>query len=241
MSASLAAAGGGRPSSRPVRGLAALPRFLLYRRTYRKFREFTMVERQAYIANLYLADRALANAALHAGSIIECGTWKGGMAAGLAVLGGPDRDYWFFDSFEGLPPVGAEDGEDARRWQADKAGPSYLDNCRANREEFAYVIGQVGLPPDRVHICAGSFEDTFFTVAVGPVAILRLDADWYRSTLLCLEKFWDSLLPGALVLIDDYYAWEGCRKAVHAFLARRDAPEAIRQSRFSKVAYMVKC
>ncbi len=54
------------------------------------------------------------------------------------------------------------------------------------------------------------------------------------------RKFWDRLLPGAVVLIDDYDAWEGCRKAVHAFLAARDAPEAIRQSRFGKVAYIVK-
>ena len=239
MSAALAAAGRHAPA-RPARGLAALPRFLLYRRIHRKFRQFTMVERDAYIANLYLADRALADPALAGGAVVECGTWRGGMAAGLAVLGGRERDYFFFDSFAGLPPVGAADGEDARRWQADRAGPSYLDNCRASREEFARVIGMAGLPPARLHICAGFFADTFPAVAVPPVAILRLDADWYESTMLCLEKFWDSLCPGALVLIDDYYAWEGCRKAVHAFLARREAAEAIRQSRFGKVAYIVK-
>jgi O-methyltransferase len=240
MTAALAA-GERLAAPRSVRGLTALPRFLFYHRIHRKFRGFTMVAREAYIANLYLADRALADPALAGGAVVECGTWRGGMAAGLATLGGPAREYWFFDSFAGLPPVGAEDGEAARRWQADTAGPSFLDNCRADREEFARVIAAVGLPRERVHICAGFFADTFPTVAVPPVAILRLDADWYESTLLCLEKFWDSLLPGALVLLDDYYAWEGCRKAVHAFLARREAPEAIRQSRFGKVAHMVKC
>ena len=228
------------PRSRPPRGLAALPRFLRYHRIHRKFRAFTMVDRAAYIANLYLADRALADPALARGAIVECGTWRGGMAAGLATLGGPDRDYWFFDSFAGLPTVGPEDGEAARRWQADEKGASYLDNCRASREEFARVIAAARLPPQRLHVCAGFFEDTFPTVAAPPIAVLRLDADWYKSTLLCLEKFWDGLLPGALVLLDDYYAWEGCRKAVHAFLARRQAPEAIRQSRFGKVAHIVK-
>ncbi|HEV2302051.1 MAG TPA: TylF/MycF/NovP-related O-methyltransferase [Stellaceae bacterium] len=240
MSAATTAPAKEPPTARSLRGLAALPRFLLYHRIHRRFRDFTMVGRAAYIANLYLADRALADPALAGGAVIECGTWKGGMAAGLARLGGPGRDYWFFDSFAGLPPVGEKDGEAARRWQADAAGPSYLDNCRASREAFARVIGRVALPPERVHICAGFFVDTFPAVAVPPVAVLRLDADWYESTLLCLEKFWPNLLPGALVLIDDYYAWEGCRKAVHAFLARREAAEAIRQSRFGKVAYMVK-
>jgi hypothetical protein len=238
MSTTIAAAAA--PPSRSVRGLAALPRFLLYHRIHRRFREFTMVARAAYIANLYLADRAFAAAALKGGAVVECGIWRGGMAAGLAVLGGPDRDYWFFDSFAGLPPVGAEDGEDARRWQQDKEGPRYFDNCRVSRAEFASVIGRAGLPPQRLNICAGFFADTFPTVAVPPIAVLRLDADWYDSTLLCLEKFWESLLPGALVLLDDYYAWEGCRKAVHAFLAHRKAAEAIRQSRFGKVAYIVK-
>ena len=234
---SLAAAAPMEPlaPARRVRGVRALPRLLLYARIYRRFREFTMIPRNQYLANLRLADQALARPALAAGCIIECGTWRGGMAAGLAVLGGPGRHYHFFDSFAGLPPVGARDGDAAQRWQS-----GTVDNCTAERAEFDRVIAAAAIPPDRLHIHAGFFADTFPAVAVPPVAILRLDVDWYDSTLLCLEKFWDSLLPGALVLIDDYYAWEGCRKAVHAFLARREAAEPIRQSRFGRVAYLLK-
>ena len=77
-------------------------------------------------------------------------------------------------------------------------------------------------------------------VETGPVAVLRLDGDWYKSTMQCLDTFWDRVMPGGLVLIDDYYAWEGCTKAVHAFLAKRKAREAIRQSRLGKVAYIVR-
>lgn len=234
---SLAAAVPGEPLApvRRVRGLRALPRLLLYARIYSRFREFTKVPRNQYLANLRLADQALARPALAAGCIVECGTWRGGMAAGLAVLGGPGRQYHFFDSFAGLPPVTTRDGEAARRWQA-----ASVDNCAAAREEFERVIAGAAIPPARLHIHAGFFADTFPGVAVPPIAILRLDADWYESTLLCLEKFWDSLLPGALLLLDDYYAWEGCRKAVHAFLARREAAEPIRQSRFGRVAHILK-
>jgi O-methyltransferase len=59
------------------------------------------------------------------------------------------------------------------------------------------------------------------------IAVLRLDGDWHESTMICLEKFWDHVLPGDIVLIDDYYVWEGCAKAVHSSLAKRQTPERI--------------
>jgi O-methyltransferase len=222
------------------RGLALAARFARYWAIHRRFAGATMIGRQAYIANLYLADQCLVQPGMDGGCVIECGTWRGGMAAGLATLGGPDRDYHFFDSFAGLPPATAEDGAYAREAQASRDGRLYFDNNTAALAEFMATLAAVRLPPQRLHVHQGFFADTFPAVAVPPVAVLRLDADWYDSTLLCLEKFWDRLLPGALVLIDDYYAWEGCTKAVHVFLARRMASEPIRQSRFGKVAYVVK-
>lgn len=36
-----------------------------------------------------------------------------------------------------------------------------------------------------------------------PIGILRLDGDWYESTMICLKKF--HVLPGGLILIDDYH------------------------------------
>ena len=224
------------PRRPPTRGITTAAKLLKYYRTYNKFRPFTMICRETYIANLYLVERALANDALDSGCIIECGTWRGGMSAGLVTIGGPKRDYYFFDSFEGLPPVSARDGDDARRWQANATN---FCNCAATRDEFIGVVSRARPPADRLHVHEGFFRTTFPDVIVPPIAILRLDADWYDSTILCLEKFWNGLLPGALVLIDDYYAFEGCRRAVHRFLADRDVPEAIRRSRFGKVAYIV--
>jgi hypothetical protein len=68
------------------------------------------------------------------------------------------------------------------------------------------VIGKAALPAHRLHVYSGFFAPTFPGLAVPPVAVLRLDVDWHRSTRLCLERFWGSLMPGALVLIDDCYA-----------------------------------
>ena len=223
---------------RPKRGLALAPRMVRYYAIWRRFRHSTMVGRDAYLANLYLADRCLSQEAMHGAAVIECGTWRGGMAAGLVAIGGPGRDYHFFDSFAGLPPPTAEDGDYALR--AQREGSLYFNNNTATLAEFMATLAPLALPGDRLHVHEGLFAATLPKAEVGPVAVLRLDGDWYSSTLQCLEKFWDRVLPGGLVLIDDYYAWEGCTKAVHAFLAARAAAEPVRESRFGKVAYIVK-
>jgi O-methyltransferase len=216
------------------------PESLRYERIFRRFQSFTMIARDAYIANLLLAEQALSRCAPAEGCIIECGTWRGGMAAGLMVVGGENRTYHFFDSFRGLPLAGEEDGKEARDWQADTHGPRYFNNCSATLDDFKNVIRLARIPQDRVSIHEGWFDVTFPKFVVPPISVLRLDVDWYRATLMCLEHFWTSLLPGAVILIDDYYDWQGCRKAVHAFLAQKHAPEPIRQYPLGGIAYIIK-
>ncbi|HUK59617.1 MAG TPA: TylF/MycF/NovP-related O-methyltransferase [Stellaceae bacterium] len=221
-----------------ARGLGSLIRHARHTTVWRRFGTDTMVPKKAYLANLALAADCLADPAMRDGAIVECGTWRGGMAAGLATIGGPARDYHFFDSFAGLPPAGAEDGAYAQH--AQRRNTLWHDNNRASRTEFMAVIARVAVPPARIHVYEGLFGDTLPRAATGPIAVLRLDGDWYRSTLECLEALWDKVMPGGLVLIDDYYAWEGCTKAVHAFLAGREAREAIQQSCSGKVCFIVK-
>ena len=210
--------------------------FLLFIR----YGEFTMVPVCEFIANLALIESALSRSDLTMGSIIECGTWRGGMAAALVHLLGPNREFHFFDSFQGLPPATEEDGPDALCWQQNPSGPRYFNNCTASRRELDSVMRLVPHHNCSVNVYEGWFKDTFVTAQTGPISVLRLDADWYNSYMLCLDTFWPRLLPGAIVIIDDYYCWEGCRKAVHQFLAREKAVEAICQTPFAGVAYIVK-
>jgi hypothetical protein len=196
---------------------------------YRKYQSQTMIPEQSYLENLLLVGSALQNPDLSKGAIVECGTWKGGMAAGLIEIGGQDRDYCFFDSFEGMPAAKEIDGENALRWQADKASPKYYDNCSASLEEFQATVNLAGCAPERIKIFKGLFEKTLPDFQPPLIAVLRLDADWYDSTMICLQKFWNHILPGGLILLDDYYVWDGCSRAVHSFLAERQATERIHQ------------
>ena len=79
------------------------------------------------------------------------------------------------------------------------------------------------------HLVKGWFSDTL--PAFNPpdsIALLRLDGDWYDSTMTCLDSLFDKVAPSGLILLDDYYAWDGCSRALHDFLSRRSAPERIR-------------
>ena len=85
----------------------------------------------------------------------------------------------------------------------------------------------------------GWFVDTLPEYRSGePIALLRLDADWYESTMVCLENLFDRVIPGGLIIIDDYYIWDGCSRALHDFMSKRSALERIQS--FNGVCYLIK-
>jgi len=181
-----------------------------------------MIPQDVYIANLKLAGAAAAIP----GAIVECGTWKGGMIAGMAMILGRRRDYYLFDSFEGLPPAQPIDGPAARRWQQDTRSPHYFDNCTAAASDAAAAMALAGIPDAR--IVKGWFEETLPAASFPQgIALLRLDADWYASTYQVLSSLFRFVNENGLIIVDDYYCWDGCARAVHDFLSRQKRPERI--------------
>ncbi len=207
---------------------------------YVKYKRFTMINPVAYIENLALVINALRDPSLKSGAVIECGTWRGGMSAGLVEVAGRQRRYIFFDSFEGLPPAQEVDGDAARSWQADTLSSHYFNNCTASVHEFEGTLALTGAPRDHFEIRKGFFAETLHSFHSPKVAVLRLDGDWYESTMECLDKFWDSVMRDGIIIVDDYYTWEGCSRAVHDFLAKRQARERVNQGPIAGVAYIVK-
>jgi len=184
-----------------------------YSAVYAKYAEYTMILKGNYINNLALIDKHRAVS----GCVVECGVWRGGMIAGIAELLGPDRQYVLFDSFEGLPPAKEIDGPAALAWQADSTNPTYLDNCAAPSSFATHAMRLAGARNVSVH--SGWFKDTLPGYAPpAPIAILRLDGDWYDSTMVCLEALFPHLAPEGVVILDDYCTWDGCRRAVHDYL-----------------------
>jgi len=155
------------------------------------------------------------------GAFVECGTWKGGCAAVMAFVTNKyesGRTTWYFDSFEGMPPPTKEDarGEGKKGGVSDILG-SALKVSQRDVEEI--VFQKLKLPKEKNRIIKGWFQDTLplYKNEIGKIAILRLDGDWYESTKVALETLYDQVVLGGFIIIDDYGAWEGCRRAVHEF------------------------
>jgi O-methyltransferase len=204
-----------------------------YSRLYRCFKEFTMIREEIFKSNLALASRIKTLE----GCVVECGVWRGGMIAAIAALLGPDRTYYLFDSFEGLRPAQAIDGEAALEWQRNTDSPLYFDNCKAPYE-IAYKSMTLS-GARKFNLVKGWFNETTPQHRVGePIALLRLDGDWYESTMVCLENLFDRVVPGGLIILDDYYTWDGCSRALHDYLSRKSATERIQS--FDGICFLVR-
>lgn len=151
------------------------------------------------------------------GCFVECGVWRGGCVAVMAYIAhnaGSDRRIHLFDSFEGLPEPTEEDGDEANL---------YVGKCVASYDDVIHLLFSVlKLKKENIVIHKGWFQDTIPKAKMGRIAILRLDGDWYESTKVCLDNLYDAVVSGGFVIIDDYNAWEGCKKAVDEFLAHRN-------------------
>jgi O-methyltransferase len=150
------------------------------------------------------------------GDLIETGAWRGGttifMRALLKAHGVTDRKVWVADSFEGLPaPKKKDDGWDL----------SHVDYLKVSLEQVRSNFEKFGLLDEQVEFLKGWFCDTLPRAPIKQLAVLRLDGDMYGSTMDALQNLYHKVSKGGYVIVDDYYSWPACRRAVTEFLAER--------------------
>jgi Macrocin-O-methyltransferase (TylF) len=164
------------------------------------------------------------------GLVIEAGTARGGSAIVLAAAKSPERPMKVYDVFGTIPPPTERDGADVHRRYATIAageakGPGgetyygYRDDLYHEVED-AFARHGVAVGDHNVELVRGLFEDTIQLDE--PVAFAHLDGDWYESTMTCLTRIAPLLATGGRIVLDDYYKWSGCRKAVDEYFADRD-------------------
>lgn len=161
------------------------------------------------------------------GALVECGTWKGGASALMALAhqrsGRTHREVHLFDSFEGLPePDHTRDGEMAVRYASERASGMLrsIGKCVGALEDNKHALHVIAeYPPTLTRYHIGWFQDTLREVPPieGGIALLRIDGDWYESTKICLAQLFPLVNSGGIVVIDDYGKWIGCRQAVDEF------------------------
>ena len=106
-----------------------------------------------------------------------------------------------------------------------------------NKKENGNIIGRIfgneekcidGFKKNKIslenlNLIKGYFNETVpkYIDKFNNIVILRLDADWYEATYFLLDNLYDKVVDGGLIIIDDFYAYIGCRKAVIDFFNNR--------------------
>lgn len=169
-----------------------------------------------------------------AGDIVECGVWRGGqtMLASFILLenGDSDRDIWLFDTYTGMSKPSEHDeyvfgGRSSKDvWEATSRG-DHNDWCYASLDEVKKNVFSTGYPKEKYRFVKGMVESTLTektTDLPEKIALLRLDTDFYESTLVELETLYPRLVQGGVLLIDDYGSWTGARKAVEEYFNKKN-------------------
>ena len=148
------------------------------------------------------------------GDFLEAGVWRGGasiyMAAIVLAYQQKNRRIFVADSFCGLPEPSDEYAEDAGDTHSE------FTELAVSREDVERNFDRYGLKSDSVVFVEGFFKDTLHNVDTEKLALLRLDGDMYESTIQSLNALYRKVVPGGIVIIDDYVLGP-CAQAVDSF------------------------
>jgi len=188
---------------------------------------YTMTEPERVVALLDAVDYLIRSGI--EGDIVECGVWRGGsmMAAALRLAKHGDlRRLWLFDTFEGMTaPDPAVDGEEAvERFGLAKPYGVGSDWCLADLDDVTANMASTGYPDELMWFAKGRVEETLQGEVPDRIALLRLDTDFYHSTVAELDRLAPLVVDGGVLILDDYGRWEGQRRAVDQWLERWPHP-----------------
>jgi hypothetical protein len=168
------------------------------------------------------------------GDIVELGVFRGSSLMTWANLleirnmGDRQKQVFGFDNWSGFKELHAKDGKEDRR--VDKVGGGFEGSAyEAALEDAIRVFDSDRFIPHkpRVKLIKGDIEKTVPQfVKDNPglrIALLHFDCDVYVPTRVGLEHLWPLVVPGGVVVFDEYgiRPWEGESKAVDEFFAGR--------------------
>ncbi len=140
------------------------------------------------------------------GDVVELGVYRGTTVLYMAKLF-YKRNVWAFDSYAGIQP--AEDAPYKELAQTAGGGhyAASLESVQANFHRY------FEWPARRIRFVKGYFSETLPCDELKKIAVLRMDSDTYSSTLEILYNLYDKVIPGGVIIADDFKV-EGCYMAL---------------------------
>jgi O-methyltransferase len=129
------------------------------------------------------------------GAILEIGVWRGGTGALMAKrasLASPGRLVYLCDTFQGVVKAGEKD-------------TYYTGGEHSDTGEEVVLRLLNSLQLKNTATIKGIFPDeTGHLLADARFALVHIDVDTYQSAKDIMEWTWDRLIPGGVVVYDDY-------------------------------------
>jgi hypothetical protein len=169
------------------------------------------------------------------GVIIECGVETGAFEyiwINELIKNNTVRDIYLYDTFGGLTEPGEYDytcatsihysmnkEEVYNTWKNHTITEKINGWCYTPLEHVQNRLNSTGYPQNNIHYIVGDVMETLKDKTKIPekIAILRLDTDWYESSKFELEQMYDNVVTGGVIIFDDYYHWDGQRRATDDF------------------------
>jgi len=155
------------------------------------------------------------------GTAIECGVANGGSLQIMRNYLSENIHVYGFDSFSHMPELTDMDENESRAitLNFNKTNDKLVGKIFGSEEKCRNGFVVNNITTNNLYIVKGYFENTIPQAInnFNNIILLRLDADWYEATYFLLDKLYDRVVKGGIVIIDDFYAYIGCRKAVIDF------------------------
>ena len=192
------------------------------------------------------------------GVLVECGVDSGNFELlwikELQRLN-MSRNIYMFDTFNGLtePCENDHTRNDAilysmskddvyNKWKSSIVNDETNNWCYTPLDRVKQNLNSTGYPENNLHYIVGDVLQTLEDKVNIPekIAVLRLDTDWYESSKFELEKLYDNVVDGGLIIFDDYYHWEGQKKAVDEFFEKLNIKYDFIDTKNGKTSVIIK-
>lgn len=142
------------------------------------------------------------------GDFVECGVNKGFLSSAIMAdldWNARDKVFWLLDTFTGLDLSGVS---------SEEADPGAVDRNRTHFESGLYTddveaVRRNFAPWRNVEIVQGTVPGTLAEITSDRIAFASIDMNSAPPEVAAMEFLWPRLVPGAMVVFDDY-AYYGC-------------------------------
>ena len=162
------------------------------------------------------------------GEFIECGCALGGSTILISKVKLKNRPLNVYDLFGMIPaPTDQDTGDVHKRYQKIISGKSkgikgneyygYIYNLKEKVEHNLNKF-DIDLESNNIKLIEGLIQETLNPK--NKIALAHIDVDWYEPVKVSLDRIFPHLSRGGTIILDDYFDWGGCKKAVDLFLSK---------------------